>query len=61
MQPPRHLALVLLTGLGDVIHGLPVVNALRRHWPDTRITWIGYDSPTAVDEALSAWESVTAT
>lgn len=28
---------------------------------DTRITWIGYDSPTAVDEALSAWESGTAT
>jgi tRNA dimethylallyltransferase len=28
---------------------------------DPRITWIRYDSPVAVDEALAAWESGTAT
>jgi tRNA dimethylallyltransferase len=28
---------------------------------DPRITWIRYDSPVAVDEALTAWESGTAT
>ena len=35
-----HICVVLLTGLGDVIHGLPVVNAIRRARPDVRITWI---------------------
>lgn len=39
-DPPRHIAVVLLTGLGDVVHGLPLVNALRDHYPSTRITWI---------------------
>ncbi|HSJ15164.1 MAG TPA: glycosyltransferase family 9 protein [Longimicrobiales bacterium] len=47
-EPPRHIAIVLLTGLGDVIHGLPVVNALRRHWPEARITWIVEPMPAGV-------------
>jgi heptosyltransferase I len=36
---PRILV-TLLTGLGDVVHGLPVVNALRRRWPGAHITWV---------------------
>ncbi len=35
-----HVCVVLLSGLGDVIHGLPVVNALKRADPSTRITWV---------------------
>ena len=34
----KHVCIVLLTGLGDVVHGLPVANALRdRGW---RVTWV---------------------
>ncbi|HUF51720.1 MAG TPA: hypothetical protein VMN60_12920 [Longimicrobiales bacterium] len=33
MSQPSHSCTVLLTGLGDVVHGLPVVNALKRAWP----------------------------
>ena len=40
MIPPDRICVVLLTGLGDVVHGLPVVNALARHWPSSRITWV---------------------
>jgi heptosyltransferase I len=58
VQPPRQLALVLLTGLGDVIHGLPVVNALRRHWPDTRITWIVEPMPARVLQPHPAVDQV---
>jgi heptosyltransferase I len=29
-----------MTGIGDVVHWLPVVNALKRAWPETRITWV---------------------
>jgi heptosyltransferase I len=38
--PPRDIAIVMLSALGDAVHVLPVANALRRAWPDTRITWI---------------------
>ncbi|HUG39826.1 MAG TPA: glycosyltransferase family 9 protein [Longimicrobiales bacterium] len=36
----RDVCVVLLSGLGDVVHGLPVVNALKRDDPTRRITWV---------------------
>lgn len=38
--PPPRICIVLLSGIGDVVHGLPVVNAIRRARPDARITWV---------------------
>lgn len=40
MAPPREILIVMLSALGDAVHVLPVVNALKRAWPDTHITWI---------------------
>jgi heptosyltransferase I len=40
IDPPRTIAIVMLSALGDAVHVLPVVNALKRAWPDTRITWV---------------------
>lgn len=51
--------IVLMSGLGDVIHGLPVVNALKRADPATRVTWVVEPMPSwalrphrAVDEVV---------
>ena len=44
---PRRICIVLLTGLGDVIHGLPIVNALRDHDPGCHITWVVEPMPSA--------------
>jgi heptosyltransferase I len=30
----------MLSALGDAVHVLPVVNALKRRWPEARITWV---------------------
>ena len=46
--PPQELAdrsferilLVKPSSLGDVIHALPVLHALREHYPDARIDWL---------------------
>jgi heptosyltransferase I len=46
--PPRHACIVLLTGLGDVVHGLPVANAMKRAWPETRITWVVEPMPAGI-------------
>jgi heptosyltransferase I len=40
--------MVLLTGLGDVVHGLPVVNALKRHDPHRHVTWVVEPMPSGV-------------
>lgn len=38
----------MLSALGDAVHVLPVVNALKRAWPTTRITWIIQPVPHAL-------------
>ncbi len=37
---PAEICIVMLSALGDAVHVLPVVNALKRKWPETRITWV---------------------
>jgi len=39
-SPPSSVLIVMLSALGDAVHVLPVANAIRRKWPETRITWI---------------------
>src|SRR5262245_18618182 len=50
MRPERgrHIAFVLLTGIGDVVHGLPVANALKRAGLASRITWIAEPVPAHI-------------
>ncbi|MDX1567344.1 MAG: glycosyltransferase family 9 protein [Longimicrobiales bacterium] len=52
LLPPAggHVALVLLTGIGDVVHGLPLANALKSHRPDLELTWIAEPAPAQVLE-----------
>ncbi|MBW3551935.1 MAG: glycosyltransferase family 9 protein [Gemmatimonadetes bacterium] len=70
--PPREICVIMLSALGDAVHVLPVVNALKRAWPETRITWVVQPVPyllvrdhPAVDrlvvfrrrKGLDAWRS----
>lgn len=45
---PRSICVVLLSGLGDVVHGLPVVNALKRANPGHRIVWVVEPMPAGI-------------
>ena len=45
---PERDCIVMLSALGDVVHALPVVTAIRRHAPRTRITWILQPAPAAL-------------
>ena len=40
MSVPESICLLRLSALGDVTHMLPIVHTLRRHWPQTRLTWV---------------------
>ncbi|HYH66717.1 MAG TPA: glycosyltransferase family 9 protein [Urbifossiella sp.] len=37
---PERIALIKPSALGDVVHALPVLSALRRTFPAARITWV---------------------
>jgi heptosyltransferase I len=45
-----HFCMVLLTGLGDVVNGLPLVNAIRDAHPSARITWVAEPVPAQILE-----------
>lgn len=57
MSGPR-ICFVLLTGLGDVVHGLPVANAIRRAWPAAHITWVAEPAPAQVIGSHEAVDDV---
>lgn len=37
---PSELCLLRLSAIGDTCHAVPVVHAIQRAWPSTRIVWI---------------------
>jgi heptosyltransferase I len=46
--PARRVCIVLLTGLGDVVHGLPLATALKRDDPDRHVTWVAEPMPAQI-------------
>jgi heptosyltransferase I len=58
-QPLRRVCIVMMSAVGDAVHVLPVINALKRHAPGVHITWILQPGPAtlvrghrSVDEIL---------
>ncbi|MFN2636963.1 MAG: glycosyltransferase family 9 protein [Gemmatimonadaceae bacterium] len=37
---PNNICIVMMSAVGDAVHVLPVINALKRANPATRITWV---------------------
>jgi len=42
------VCIVLLTGLGDVVNGLPLANALKDHAPRCHVTWVAEPMPAQI-------------
>jgi heptosyltransferase I len=38
--PPRSVAVLKLSAIGDVCHTLPVIRTLQRAWPQTHFSWV---------------------
>ncbi len=58
-RPLRRVCIVMMSAVGDAVHVLPVINALKRHSPNVRITWVLQPGPAtlvrghrSVDEIL---------
>jgi heptosyltransferase I len=42
------IGIVMMSALGDAVHVLPVITALKRHAPSTHVTWILQPGPAAL-------------
>lgn len=47
-HPSRRVCIVLLSGIGDVVHGLPIANDLKRNDPGRKIVWVAEPAPAEV-------------
>ncbi len=45
---PRNVCIVRLSAIGDIVHTLPLAGALKRAWPEVRITWVAQPVPGLV-------------
>src|SRR5213075_2745041 len=39
-ENPHRILLIKPSAIGDVVHALPVLNLLRRRWPNAKISWL---------------------
>ena len=47
-SPLRSVCIVMMSAVGDAVHVLPVINAIKRRSPDTRITWVLQAGPASL-------------
>jgi len=48
LSPLRRVCIVMMSAVGDAVHVLPVINAIKRQSPATHITWILQPGPAAL-------------
>jgi heptosyltransferase I len=46
--PGRRICVVMMSAIGDAVHVLPVITALKRHDPESTITWILQPGPASL-------------
>jgi len=46
--PLDRVGIVMMSAVGDAVHVLPVINALKRHQPTTQITWVLQPGPATL-------------
>ena len=53
-----NILIVKLSAIGDVIHTLPVLNAVRKCYPDAHITWLVEEAASSLIEGHTALHRV---
>jgi heptosyltransferase I len=41
---PRRICIIKPSSLGDIVHALPIVSALRKRWPSAHLAWVVNDT-----------------
>jgi len=47
-SPLDRVCIVMMSAVGDAVHVLPVINALKRHSPNVHITWVLQPAPATL-------------
>lgn len=44
MEPYKNILIIKMSSLGDVLHALPTLHALRQNCPQARIVWAVHEN-----------------
>jgi len=55
---PRRVCIVMMSAVGDAVHVLPLLTALKRHWPGLHVTWILQPGPAALVRGHDAVDEI---
>ena len=58
MSTPRNILIIRLSAIGDVVMASPLIRAIHRTWPGTKISWLSEESSRSVLEANSELEEL---
>ena len=48
MEPYKNILIIKMSSLGDVLHALPTLHALRQNCPQARIVWAVHENFSAL-------------
>jgi heptosyltransferase I len=58
LERGAHVGIVMMSAVGDSVHVLPVINALKRHDPTIRISWVLQPLPASLVDGHPAIDHV---
>lgn len=58
LRPGASVCIVMMSAVGDAVHVLPVVNAIKRHAADAHITWVLQPGPATLVRGHPAVDDV---
>jgi len=57
-SPLRRVCIVMMSAVGDAVHVLPVINALKRDSPGTHVTWVLQPGPATLVRGHSSVDDI---
>ncbi len=50
-EPPNSILIIKLSAIGDVVHALPLLEVLRKNYPEARLDWVVEEESSQIIEA----------
>ncbi|HYN80692.1 MAG TPA: glycosyltransferase family 9 protein [Gemmatimonadaceae bacterium] len=57
-HPMDSVCIVMMSAVGDAVHVLPVINAIKRHRPAARVTWVLQPGPASLVRGHAAVDDI---
>ncbi|MGD8227547.1 MAG: lipopolysaccharide heptosyltransferase I [Desulfobacteraceae bacterium] len=57
-EPPKSMLIIKLSAIGDVVHALPLLEVLRKNFPEVRLDWVVEEESSQIIDAHAGIDKV---